>query len=44
MRTNEFSTFVSVAPQAAQTAGVSLFEVRPEDESLESVFDYLVTR
>ena len=44
VRTNEFSTFVSVAPQAAQTAGVSLFEVRPEDESLESVFDYLVTR
>ena len=44
VRTNEFSAFIGVAPKAAQAANVSLFEVRPEDESLESVFDYLVTR
>jgi ABC-2 type transport system ATP-binding protein len=33
----------SVAP-AAQRAGVSLLELRPADESLESVFSYLVRR
>ena len=44
VRTNELGAFVLAAPRAAQSAGASLFEVRPEDESLESVFDYLVTR
>ena len=44
VRTNELGTFTSVAPRAAQAAAASLFEVRPEDESLESVFEYLVTR
>ena len=29
---------------AAQRAGVSLLELRPADESLESVFSYLVRR
>ena len=44
VRTNELGAFTSAAPRAAQEVGASLFEVRPEDESLESVFDYLVTR
>ncbi len=44
VRTNELGTFISLAPRAAQAADVSLFEVRPEDESLESVFEYLVSR
>ncbi len=44
VRTNELGAFTSAAPRAAQEAGASLFEVRPEDESLESVFEYLVTR
>lgn len=44
VQTNELTAFVSAAPRAAQAAGASLFEIRPEDESLESVFDYLVTR
>ncbi len=44
VRANELGAFASAAPRAAQTAGASLFEVRPEDESLESVFEYLVTR
>ena len=44
VRTNELGTFTSVAPRAAQAAQASLFEVRPEDESLESVFEYLVAR
>ena len=44
VRTNELAAFVEAAPRAAQAAGASLFEVRPQDESLETVFDYLVTR
>ena len=44
VRTNELGAFVAAAPRAAQAAGASLFEVRPEDESLESVFEYLVAR
>ena len=44
VRTNELGAFIEAAPRAAQAAGASLFEVRPEDESLESVFQYLVTR
>jgi ABC-2 type transport system ATP-binding protein len=44
VRTNELTTFMTAAPRAAQAAGTSLFEVRPEDESLESVFEYLVAR
>ncbi len=44
VRTNDRAAFVSLAPRAAQATGASLFEVRPEGESLESVFEYLVTR
>ena len=44
VRTNELGAFIEAAPRAAQAAGASLFEVRPEDESLESVFQYLVAR
>ncbi len=44
IRTNELAAFTAAAPRAAQAAGASLFEVRPEDESLESVFAYLVAR
>ena len=44
VRTNELTAFTSAAPRAAQAADTSLFEVRPEDESLESVFEYLVAR
>ena len=44
VRTNELGAFVATAPRAAQAAGASLFEMRPEDESLESVFEYLVMR
>ena len=44
VRTNELGAFIEAAPRAAQAAGASLFEMRPEDESLESVFEYLVAR
>ena len=40
----EFSGFTSAVARVARDAGVSLFEVAPSDDSLESVFDYLVTR
>ena len=44
IRTGDYGALTrSVAP-AAQRAGVSLFEMRPADESLESVFSYLVRR
>jgi len=36
--------FVRVLPQLARRDGVRLFEVLPADESLESVFSYLVSR
>ena len=40
----DFSSFVRVLPQIAGRCGIRLFEVSPADESLESVFSYLVTR
>jgi ABC-2 type transport system ATP-binding protein len=36
--------FVHVLPQIARGNGIRLFEVSPADESLESVFSYLVSR
>jgi ABC-2 type transport system ATP-binding protein len=44
VRTDDYGALTrSVAP-AAQRAGVSILELRPADESLESVFSYLVRR
>jgi ABC-2 type transport system ATP-binding protein len=44
VRTGDYGALTrSVAP-AAQRAGASLLELRPADESLESVFSYLVRR
>jgi ABC-2 type transport system ATP-binding protein len=40
----DVTSFVVVLPQLAQQHGIRLFEVTPADESLESVFSYLVTR
>ncbi len=44
IRTAEYDAFTRALPQVARTAGVTLFEVRPTDDSLESVFSYLVRR
>lgn len=44
VRATELAAFTALAPRAAQRAGASLFELRPDDESLESVFQYLVRR
>ncbi|MCY7419660.1 MAG: ABC transporter ATP-binding protein [Chloroflexi bacterium] len=44
VRTADFDGFGRALPRLAQGAGISLFEITPTDESLESVFSYLVRR
>ena len=44
VRTSEFAAFTRAVAGVARGAGVSIFEIRPTDESLESVFSYLVRR
>jgi ABC-2 type transport system ATP-binding protein len=44
VRSQDFATFSRLLPRVARAAGVSLFELHPTDESLESVFAYLVRR
>ena len=41
---SEFSGFTRIVARVARDSGVRLFEVAPTDDSLESVFEYLVTR
>jgi ABC-2 type transport system ATP-binding protein len=43
VRTARFSDFVRAAPRVAQSSDITLRELVPADESLESVFSYLVT-
>src|SRR5262249_7425424 len=38
----DFPRFAALVPRVARDAGVRLYEVAPTDESLESVFSYLV--
>jgi ABC-2 type transport system ATP-binding protein len=44
VHTAERVGFAQYLPRAARDAGITLYEVRPTDESLESVFSYLVKR
>ena len=44
IRVGEFSGFTRTVARVARDAGVSLFEVAPDDDSLESVFAYLTSR
>jgi ABC-2 type transport system ATP-binding protein len=44
VRSSEYAAFTRLLPRVARDAGISLLEVRPTDESLESVFEYLVRR
>jgi ABC-2 type transport system ATP-binding protein len=44
VRVAEFGGFTRSVARVARDAGVSLFEVAPTDDSLESVFAYLVSR
>ena len=44
VQTSDFGRFVHALPRLAQESGVRLLDVSPADESLESVFAYLVAR
>ncbi len=44
VKTSDFGGFAIEAPKAARDAGIRLFEFKATDESLESVFSYLVKR
>ncbi len=44
VQATDFSAFIHALPQVASRHGIRLLEVHPADESLESVFSYLVTR
>jgi ABC-2 type transport system ATP-binding protein len=44
VRTGDYGAMTRAVAPAAQRAGASLLELRPADESLESVFSYLVRR
>ncbi len=44
VQATDYSAFVHSLPRLASRHGIRLLEVRPADESLESVFSYLVTR
>ena len=44
LRTGDYGALTRTVAPAAQRAGVSVLELRPADESLESVFSYLVRR
>jgi ABC-2 type transport system ATP-binding protein len=41
---SEFGAFTRLLPRLARDARITLFEVTPTDDSLESVFAYLVRR
>jgi ABC-2 type transport system ATP-binding protein len=44
VRTSDFGAFTRSVPRVARVEGITLFELRPTDDSLESVFSYLVRR
>ena len=44
VRTSQFADFIRAAPRIAKAEGITLQELLPTDESLESVFSYLVKR
>jgi ABC-2 type transport system ATP-binding protein len=44
VRTSDFGAFTQAVPRIARTESITLFELRPTDDSLESVFSYLVRR
>jgi ABC-2 type transport system ATP-binding protein len=44
VRADDYGAFSRTVARRAQKVGVTLFEVLPTDESLESVFSYLVRR
>ena len=41
---SDLGTFARIVAPVARAAGISLHELRPTDDTLESVFSYLVRR
>jgi ABC-2 type transport system ATP-binding protein len=44
VQATDLAAFARALPRVAAAEGIRLYEVHPDDESLESVFSYLVTR
>jgi ABC-2 type transport system ATP-binding protein len=44
VQATDYSAFIRALPRLASQQGIRLLEVHPADESLESVFSYLVAR
>jgi ABC-2 type transport system ATP-binding protein len=44
VQATDYAAFIHAVPRVAAAGGIRLLEVRPADESLESVFAYLVSR
>jgi ABC-2 type transport system ATP-binding protein len=44
VRTSDFDAFTRLVAPVARSAGITLYELTPTDDSLESVFRYLVRR
>ena len=44
VRVKEFGAFTRLVARVARDLDIRLLEVAPTDDSLESVFDYLVSR
>ena len=44
IRTADYEAFTRALPRIARSTAVSLYEMAPTDDSLESVFSYLVRR
>jgi ABC-2 type transport system ATP-binding protein len=44
VRTSDFGAFTRSVPRVSRDEGITLFELLPSDDSLESVFSYLVRR
>lgn len=44
VQVSDLGSFAAALPRLARSHGLTLFELSPSDESLESVFSYLVTR
>jgi ABC-2 type transport system ATP-binding protein len=44
VRSSDLDAFAHIAPRVAKEQGLTVFEMSPTDESLESVFSYLVQR
>jgi ABC-2 type transport system ATP-binding protein len=44
VQATDFASFVRALPQLARQHDIRLYQVSPADESLESVFSYLVAR